>query len=683
MPRRKKFGKDLPPAASKGSFDDGPRGKKVLKERRGSGRRVEDDTAATARAPRPKKARGGKRGAPSPPSEPQGPVRVKLLDSITVGDLAQRLGVGAAEVVKDLMKMGTLASITQSIDVETAAKIARGFGAEVTIGDNVDDEVKTMLGVIEEEEDPSLLIKRPPVVTIMGHVDHGKTSLLDSLRTSNVASGEAGGITQHIGAYQVSLEDGASITFIDTPGHAAFSEMRARGANITDIVVLVVAADDGVKEQTIQSIKAAKASNVPIVVAINKIDKPTADSSKVKTQLLEHEIVLEDFGGEVLSTEVSAKTGVGLKDLLEQLNLLAETLDLKANPSRAAAGVVVEAKQVVGQGAVATALVQKGTLKVGDIVVAGSQWGRVRALGDVHGVRVDSATPSTAVEVIGLNGLPAAGDQIMVVDDETKAREVAGVRQALDREKRASMLFASRSTADRALFLGGLKEGELPTKLIDLVVKADVQGSAEALSSSLSALEASDDKLCVRTRVLRSGAGLVTNEDIMLASVSNAIIYAFGVPISQQTRDEALKANVEIRSFSIVYDAIDDVQREMAALIRPPPSKQLGTICGTLDVKQIFKIGAVGKVAGCSILDGFVRVGNNIRILRGNIVVYEGKLQSLRSVKDAVDQVNAPNDCGISFNDYQGMEVDDRVEAYLPSDADAVFESYGAQKGKA
>jgi len=614
---------------------------------------------------------------------PTGPVRIKLLDSITVGNLAQQLGVGAAEVVKDLMKMGTLASITQSIDVETACKIAEGFGAKVTIGDDIDEEDVSMLGVIEEEDDPSALLKRPPIVTIMGHVDHGKTSLLDALRETNVVSGEAGGITQHIGAYQISLPDSDdTITFIDTPGHAAFSDMRARGANITDIVVLVVAADDGVKEQTIQSIKAAKASDVPIVVAVNKIDKPEADPSKVKMQLLEHEVVLEDFGGEVLSTDLSAKTGSGLPALLEQLNLLAETMDLRANPDRLAAGVVVEAKQVVGQGAVATALVQKGTLNVGDIVVAGSQWGRVRALSDATGSRLDSAGPSSAIELVGLNGLPAAGDQLMAVTDEAKARSVADVRQALDRERRASQLFVSRSSANQELFLGGLKEGELPTKLVDLVVKADVQGSAEALSSSLAALEAADDKLAVRTRVLRSGAGSITNEDVMLASVSNAIIYAFGISISAQTRDEAAKSNVEIRSFEIVYDAIDDVKAEMAALIRPPPSKQLGSVCGTLDIKQLFKIGAVGKVAGCKVLDGFVRVGNNIRILRGNLVVYEGKLQSLRSVKEAVDQVDAPNDCGISFNDFQGMEVEDRVEAYLPNDENAVFESYGAEKGQ-
>jgi len=634
-----------------------------------------------ARAPR--KRQRGRNSAAQPPPPPTGPVRIKLVDAITVGNLAQELGVGAAEVVKDLMKMGTLASITQSLDVDTAKTIAEGFGAEVTIGSGADDDAATsILGVMEEEDDPASLVKRPPVVTIMGHVDHGKTSLLDALRKENVVAGEAGGITQHIGAYQVPLESGDTVTFIDTPGHAAFSEMRSRGANLTDIVVLVVAADDGVKEQTIQSIQAAKAAEVPLVVAVNKVDKEGSDPSKVKMQLLEHEVVLEEFGGEVLSTLVSAKAGTGLNELLETLNLLAETLDLKANPDRQASGTVIEARQVVGQGAVATVLVQKGTLRVGDIVVAGSQWGRIRALNDATATRQESAGPSTAIEVVGLNGLPSAGEGFMVTPDEIKAREISEVRQDLDRERRASMLFATRSSANQELFLGGLKEGELPTKLVDMVVKADVQGSAEALSSALAALEAADDKLCVRTRVLRSGAGQITNEDVMLASVSNAVIYAFGSAPTQQTRDEAARQNVEIREFSIIYDAIDDVKATMASLIRPPPSRQLGTICGTLDIKQLFKIGAVGKVAGCKVLDGYVRVGCNIRILRGNLVVYEGKLQSLRSVKDSVDQVDAPNDCGISFNDYQGMEVEDRVEAYLPADASIEFESYIGEKSE-
>ena len=570
--------------------------------------------------------------------------------------------------------MGVLASITQSIDAATAESIALGYGAEVKRGGSSDDEVDTgALGVVEEEDDESQMVQRPPVVTIMGHVDHGKTSLLDALRRGNVASGEAGGITQHIGAYTVPFPDGVGpeggvVTFIDTPGHAAFDKMRSRGANVTDLVILAVAADDGVKQQTIQSIRAAKAAEVPLIVALTKSDKPDADAQKVKLQLLESEVVLEEFGGDVLSTPVSAVTREGLDGLLEQIALQADILDLKANPNRLATGTVIEARQQQGQGAVATVLVQRGTLKVGDIVVAGAQWGRVRSLVDDQGVRQESAPPSAAVELVGLSGLPEAGDQLTVTTDDGSARELAETRQRLQREKRSSMLFASRSSSEQALFLGGLKDGELPTKLLDFVVKCDVQGSAEALTSALSGMTAADDKLQVKTRVLRSGAGAITNEDIMLASVSNALVIGFNSVASAQQREEADKAGVTIKEYSVVYDALDDVQSMMAALIRPPPSKQLGTIVGTLDVQQLFKIGAIGKVAGCKVLTGYIKVGCNIRILRGNLIVYEGKLQSLRQFKDMVEQVEEGEECGISFDDFQDMEPDDRVEAYAARD---------------
>jgi len=460
----------------------------------------------------------------------------------------------------------------------------------------------------------------------------------------------------------------STITFIDTPGHAAFDEMRSRGANLTDIVILAVAADDGVMEQTAESIRAAKAASVPIIVALTKSDKPEADAAKVKLELLEKEVVLEEFGGEVLSAQVSAKTGDGLEKLFDQISLQADLLDLKANPEREATGSVIEAKQVQGQGAVATVLVQRGTLRVGDIVVAGAQWGRVRALVNDAGVKLNEAAPSSAVELVGLSGLPEAGDALTVTPDDQKARELAETRQRLQRERRSSALFATRSSAEQDLFLGGL-QGNLPTKLLDFVVKADVQGSAEALASAVEELEAADDKLQVKTRVLRSGAGAVTNEDIMLASVSNAIVIGFNSVVSAQQRDEASKVGVEIREFKVVYDALDDVKSLMAALIRPPPSKQLGNLVGRLDVQQIFKIGAIGKVAGCRVIDGFIRVGCNIRILRGNIITYEGKLQSLRSGKDIVEQVDSPDECGMSFDDFQGMEPQDRVEAYAARDA--------------
>jgi len=520
-------------------------------------------------------------------------------------------------------------------------------------------------------------------VTIMGHVDHGKTSLLDTMRMASVATGEAGGITQHIGAYSVKSPDDEAITFIDTPGHAAFDEMRSRGANVTDIVILAVAADDGVQPQTIQSIRAAKAADVPIIVALTKADKPEADAAKVKLELLEQEIVLEEFGGDVLSSVVSSKTKEGLDRLFETITLQADILDLRANPNRLASGTVIEARQVQGQGPVATVLVQRGTLKQGDIVVAGAQWGRVRSLVDDASTRLEQAPPSSAVELVGLSGLPDAGDQLTVTADEGKARELAETRQRLQRERRSSALFAQRSSSEQQLFLGGL-QGELPTKMLDFVVKADVQGSAEALSCSVQELTAADDKLQVKTRVLRSGAGAITNEDIMLASVSNAQILGFNSVASAQQRDEALKAGVEIKEYSVVYDALDDVRAMMAALIRPPPSKQLGDLVGKLDVQQIFKIGAVGKVAGCKVLEGFIKVGCNIRILRGNLILYEGKLQSLRSFKDLVDQVDAPDECGMSFDDFQDMQPEDRVEAYAArersDDDDDDGPSYGGSK---
>jgi len=572
--------------------------------------------------------------------------------------------------VKDLMKMGVLASITQSIDADTAEKVALSYGADVKRGSDADDDgVETgALGVVDEEDDEASLVRRPPVVTIMGHVDHGKTSLLVAMREANVVDAEAGGITQHIGAYSVKAPGGEStITFIDTPGHAAFDEMRSRGANITDIVILAVAADDGVKQQTTESIRAAKAAGVPIVLAFTKVDKGDADVNKVKLQLLEQEVVAEEFGGDVLSAEVSAKTGAGLPALFEAIGLQADILDLKAAPDRLATGTVLEARQVVGQGAVATVLVQRGTLSIGDIVVAGAQWGRVRSLVDDTASRVETAGPSAAVELVGLSGLPEAGDQLTATTEESKARELAETRQRLVRERRSSQLFAARSSAEQSLFLSGL-QGGLPTHVLDFVVKADVQGSAEALCSAVSELAAADDKIQVKTRVLRSGAGAITNEDIMLASVSRATILGFNTAASKQQLDEASKQGVDIREYTVVYDALDEVRAMMAALIRPPPSKQLGELVGTLDVQQIFKIGAVGRVAGCRILDGFIRVGCNIRILRGNLIVYEGKLQSLRSEKDSVEQVDAPNECGMSFDDFQDMQPEDRVEAYAARD---------------
>ena len=484
-PRRLKDGRKKRAAASPVAEREGPKTLRGDRPGRGGGRRQRgrasfDDEiiTATARAPRSPRKKGAAR--PVAPAAPKGPIKVRLDEAIAVGALAEKLEVGAAEVVKALMKQGVLASITQTIDADTAARIAEGFGAEVTRG--ADDEssgdeaeLDGWGGVVDVVDPPESLVRRAPVVTVMGHVDHGKTSLLDALRDTDVTAGEAGGITQHIGASSVTLPSGEVVTFIDTPGHAAFSEMRARGANLTDVVVLVVAADDGVKEQTIQSIRAAKAADVPIVVAINKVDAPAADASAVKTQLLEHEVVLEEFGGDVLSAEVSAKAKTNLDGLLDQLVLQAELLDLRANPERPAAGVVVEARQVVGRGAVATALVQKGTLKVGDVVVAGAQWGRVRRLQRSGGSDIESAGPSVAVELTGLGGLPAAGDAFAVTEDESRARQIAQVRTDLMRERRTANLFASRSSLEMEGWLNKKDVDELPVKLIDLVVKSDVQ----------------------------------------------------------------------------------------------------------------------------------------------------------------------------------------------------------------
>jgi len=667
----KSSGRRLNKRSDKGGDKDGDGDRFGKGKAKRGGRGDGDELSVLARAPR-RKGKKGKGGGTAPPPPPAGPAVVKLGETITVGELAVALRVGAAEVVKDLMKMGVLASITQSIDADTAEKVALSYGADVrrgSGGEADDDGVETgALGVVDEEDDEASLVQRPPVVTIMGHVDHGKTSLLDAMRQANVVDGEAGGITQHIGAYSVTAPDGEStITFIDTPGHAAFDEMRSRGANITDIVILAVAADDGVKQQTIQSIRAAKAASVPIVLAFTKVDKPEADVNKIKLQLLEQEVVAEEFGGDIISAEVSAKTGTGMPALFEAIALQADMLNLKAAPNRLATGTVLEARQVVGQGAVATVLIQRGTLSVGDIVVAGAQWGRVRSLVDDSASRVETAGPSAAVELVGLSGLPEAGDQLTATTEETKARELAETRQRLMRERRSSQLFAARSSAEQSLFLTGL-QGGLPTHVLDFVVKADVQGSAEALCSAVTELTAADDKLQVKTRVLRSGAGTITNEDIMLASVSRATILGFNTAASKQQLEAAAKQGVAINEYSVVYDALDEVRAMMAALIRPPPSKQLGELVGTLDVQQIFKIGAVGRVAGCRVLDGFIRVGCNIRILRGNIIVYEGKLQSLRSEKDAVEQVDAPNECGMSFDDFQDMQPEDRVEAYAARD---------------
>jgi len=582
---------------------------------------------------------------------------VRLDGPMTVGNLADQLRQPPVEVVKALMRKGMMAAVSQTIEQDVAKEIALLFEAIVKEGDDEEEEE------VDDEDDDSL-VARPPVVTIMGHVDHGKTTLLDALRDSTVADSEEGGITQHIGAYSITTAEGDRITFVDTPGHAAFNAMRERGADITDIVVLVIAADDGVRPQTVESIRAAKAADVPIIVAITKADKPGVNVDKVKRGLLElqldegQSVLLEEYGGDVLSSVVSAKTGEGLDDLLDQIVLQAEVLDLKANNDCAASGTVIEAKKTLLEGTLATVLVQRGTLRVGDVVVAGSEFGSIRALRDDEGTNLEEATPAMAVEVVGLSGLPAAGDSFTVMADKKEARKLAESR-------RKEFLIA-----EEAQFFQS--SNALETKTLEFMVKADVQGSAEAVGKALQGLEAVDDKLRVNARVLKFSAGPIENEDIMLAAASSppATLISFGAPFAKGVREFAERNLVEIQEFKIIYDVIEAVQKQLDSYVRPPPSKELGSLIGKLFVKQTFKSAEVGKVAGCQVVEGYVRVGSNIRIVRGLEVVYEGKLRSLRSVKAEVDQVDSPNECGISFKDYLGMEVDDLVEVYGATDED-------------
>ena len=486
----------------------------------------------------------------------------------------------------------------------------------------------------------------------MGHVDHGKTSLLDAIRKTNVVSGEAGGITQHIGAYQVTTPNGALVTFLDTPGHAAFTSMRARGAQVTDIVVLVVAADDSVMPQTVEAINHAKAAGVPMIVAINKVDKNGADPNRVRTQLLSHEVVVEEMGGEVLDVEVSALTGKGLDTLLENIALQAELLDLKANPDRQAEGAVIEAKLDVGRGPVATVLVQKGTLKRGDIFVVGEQWGRVRALINDKGERIDEAGPSVPVEVLGLNGTPEAGDVLNVVDDEAKAREIASYRERLSRDKRAAV--GSATTLDQLL---AKAKADKDVKELPVVVKSDVQGSAEAIVQALEKLSTDE----VRIRVLHSGVGAITESDVTLAEASSAPIIGFNVRANAPAREAANQKGVEIRYYSIIYNLVDDVKAAASGLLAPEIREKF---IGYAEILQVFKITGVGKVAGCRVTEGVARRSAGVRLLRDNVVIHEGKLKTLKRFKDEVREVQVGQECGMAFENYDDMREGDVIEIF-------------------
>ncbi|MBX9777671.1 MAG: translation initiation factor IF-2 [Xanthobacteraceae bacterium] len=574
---------------------------------------------------------------------------VTIPEVITIQELANRMAEPARSVIAILMKQGQMMKITDSIDADTAQLIAEELGH--TVKRVAESDVEE--GLFDAADAPEALEPRPPVVTVMGHVDHGKTSLLDAIRSTEVAAGEAGGITQHIGAYQVTSPSGAKITFIDTPGHAAFTAMRARGARVTDVVVLVVAADDGVMPQTVEAINHAKAAKAPMIVAINKIDKQDSKPERVRTELLQHEIQVESLGGEVLDVEVSATKKINLDKLLEAIGLQSEILDLKANPARPAEGTVIEAKLDRGRGPVATVLVQRGTLRTGDIVVAGAEWGRVRALVSDTGQPVNSAGPSTPVEVLGFAGTPDAGDRLAVVESESRAREVTDYRARQKREKTAARASGMRGSLEQMMAqvkTSGRKD-------FPLVIKADVQGSNEAIAGALDKLGTDE----VAARVLHSGVGGITESDIRLAETSNAAIIGFNVRANKEAREAAERAGIEIRYYNIIYNLVDDVKQAMSGLLAPSIRE---TLLGNAQILEIFKVSKVGNIAGCRVTDGTVERGANVRLLRDNVVIHEGKLSQLKRFKDDAREVTAGQECGMAFENYQDMKVGDVIECY-------------------
>lgn len=572
---------------------------------------------------------------------------VIIPETITVQELANRMAEKSTDVIKRLMSMGVMATINQAIDADTAQIIVEDMGHKVKRVSDSDVEE----GLTGPEDSVEDLLPRAPIVTVMGHVDHGKTSLLDALRETNVVAKEAGGITQHIGAYQITVEGGQKITFIDTPGHEAFSEMRARGAQVTDIVVLVVAANDGIMPQTIEAIRHAQAAGVPIVVAINKIDLPGADPMRVKSELLQYGIGVEEMGGESLCAEISAKKRINIDKLVEAILLQAEMLDLKANPNHMAQGTVVEAKMEKGRGSVATVLVQRGTLKVGDILIAGKEWGRVRAMFNELGKKVLEAAPATPVEVVGLQGTPMAGDTFVVVTDEAQAREVTGYR--IRKERDAKIVANTKSAMEQ--MMDKIKSGE--SKHLSVVIKADVQGSIEALEGSLKKL--SNDEVSVQ--VLHSAVGAISESDVTLAHASDALIIGFNVRANAQARDMAHRDGVDIRYYSIIYTVVDDVKKALEGMLTPELREK---ILGYAQIRNVFNITGVGKVAGCMITEGMVKRGAKVRLLRDNVVIHDGNLGQLKRYKDDVKEVKEGFECGMSFENYSDIQVNDSIECY-------------------
>ena len=575
-------------------------------------------------------------------------LKVLIPDEINVGELAVRLKKTAADVIKQLMKLGVMANVSQSVDFDTASLVAEEFGAKVEHEVIVTIEEKL---IDDSTDDEKNLQPRPPVVVVMGHVDHGKTSLLDAIRHAHVTEGEAGGITQHIGAYQVQLDD-RLITFLDTPGHAAFTSMRARGAQVTDVAILVVAADDGIMPQTVEAINHAKAAGVPIIVAVNKIDKEGANPDRVLQQLTEYELVPEEWGGDTIVCNISAKQNIGIENLLEMVLLTADILELKANPDRRAKGTVIEAKLDRGRGPVATILIQNGTLHTGDIVIAGKTVGRVRAMTDDRGRKLDSASPSMPVEIIGLSEVPDAGDLFYAVEDERMARELAEQRKTEEKDEKAKM--QEKITLEN--LFSHIKEGEV--KDFNIIVKADVQGSAEAVTASLRKLSNEE----VRVQVIHSGVGGINESDVMLAAASGAIIVGFNVRPEPAAADSAARQDVEIRTYRIIYDCLEEIESAMKGMLAP---KFQEMVIGHAEVRQTYKVSGVGTIAGCYVTDGKVQRAAQVRIVRDNIVIHEGVLSTLRRFKDDAKEVSSGYECGMSFEKYNDIKEGDVIEAFV------------------
>ncbi|MHA6299659.1 translation initiation factor IF-2 [Devosia sp. CAU 1758] len=625
----------------RGANDSNARGRLTVSSATTESDRDKGPSLAAMRRRRDKKMGRNQQDAPKLSRE------VTIPEAITVQELANRMAERSVTVIKMLMQQGTMATINDVIDADTAELIASELGHTVKRVSEAD--VEQGLYDLPSDDNVEDLANRAPVVTIMGHVDHGKTSLLDAIREANVVSGEAGGITQHIGAYQVE-KNGSKVTFLDTPGHEAFTAMRARGAQATDIAVLVVAADDGVMPQTIESIKHAKAAGVPIIVAINKMDKPEANPQRVRTELLQHEVFVESMGGDVLDVEVSAKTQDGLDKLVETILLQAEVLELRAPHDGRAEGLVIEAKLDKGRGAVATVLVQRGTLKVGDILVAGTEFARVRALINDKGEQVKLAGPSIPVEVLGFTGVPSAGDRFSVVENEARAREVTEYRQRAIREKTAGGGATSLEQMMNQLKIAGISK-------FPLIIKGDVQGSVEAIVASLNKLSTDE----VSAQILMSGVGGITESDVTLASASNAIVIGFNVRANKQAQELATRDGIEIRYYNIIYDLVDDVKNAMSGLLAP---ERRETFIGYAKILEVFQITKVGKVAGCQVTEGLVERGAGVRLLRDDVVIHEGKLKTLKRFKDEVKEVQTGQECGMAFENYEDIRAGDVIECF-------------------